>query len=96
MDNDYNDNDDDNDDDDDDEDNEKDDNNSLALQTIWRIRRDGFKRVALQMPEGLTLFATTISDIIEKVSFSVKDILGSFYANILPIFLTLDKLKQFH
>lgn len=36
------------------------------LQTIWRIRRDGFKRVALQLPEGLTMFATTISDILEQ------------------------------
>jgi len=34
-------------------------------KTIWRIRRDGFKRVALQLPEGLTMFATTLSDIIE-------------------------------
>jgi len=35
-------------------------------KTIWRIKRDKFKRVALQLPEGLTMFATTISDIIEK------------------------------
>jgi len=35
-------------------------------KTIWRIRRDKFKRVALQLPEGLTMFATTLSDIIEK------------------------------
>lgn len=38
----------------------------LLLQTIWRIRRDKFKRIALQLPEGLTMFATTISDIIEQ------------------------------
>merc|ERR1719167_1255013 len=43
------------------------DNYNLEIpKTIWRIRRDNFKRVALQLPEGLTLFATTISDIIEK------------------------------
>ena len=43
------------------------DNYNLEIpKTIWRIRRDEFKRVALQMPEGLTMFATTISDIIEK------------------------------
>ena len=43
------------------------DNYNLEIpKTIWRIRRDQFKRVALQMPEGLTMFATTISDIIEK------------------------------
>jgi 2-(3-amino-3-carboxypropyl)histidine synthase len=42
------------------------DNYNLELpKTIWRIRRDGFKRVALQLPEGLTMFATTLSDIIE-------------------------------
>jgi len=35
-------------------------------KTIWRIRRDKFKRIALQLPEGLTMFATTISDIIEQ------------------------------
>jgi len=34
-------------------------------KTVWRIRRDKFKRVALQLPEGLTMFATTICDIIE-------------------------------
>ena len=43
------------------------DNYNLEIpKTIWRIRRDQFKRVALQLPEGLTMFATTISDIIEK------------------------------
>ena len=37
------------------------DNYNLEIpKTIWRIRRDEFKRVALQMPEGLTMFATTI------------------------------------
>ena len=35
-------------------------------KTIWRIRRDNFKMVALQLPEGLTMFATSLSDIIEK------------------------------
>ncbi|KAK0740853.1 putative diphthamide synthesis protein-domain-containing protein [Schizothecium vesticola] len=33
-------------------------------KTIHRIRSLGAKRVALQMPEGLLLFATTISDIL--------------------------------
>lgn len=43
------------------------DNYNLEVpKTIWRIRRDNFKRVALQLPEGLTMFATTLSDIIEK------------------------------
>ena len=35
-------------------------------KTIWRIRTAKAKRVALQLPEGLTMFATTIADIIEK------------------------------
>ena len=35
-------------------------------KTIWRIRTLKSKRVALQLPEGLTMFATTIADILEK------------------------------
>ncbi|XP_023342495.1 2-(3-amino-3-carboxypropyl)histidine synthase subunit 1 [Eurytemora carolleeae] len=35
-------------------------------KTIWRIRKDGFKKVALQLPEGLTMFATALCDIIES------------------------------
>ncbi|TRY70810.1 hypothetical protein TCAL_01232, partial [Tigriopus californicus] len=35
-------------------------------KTIWRIKSLNAKRVALQMPEGLTLFATAIADILEK------------------------------
>lgn len=35
-------------------------------KTIHRIRSLGAKRVALQMPEGLLLFATTISDILTE------------------------------
>jgi 2-(3-amino-3-carboxypropyl)histidine synthase len=43
------------------------DNYNLEIpKTIWRIRKDEYKRVALQMPEGLTMFATTICDIIER------------------------------
>ena len=34
-------------------------------KTIWRIKELKVKTVALQMPEGLTLFACTIADIIE-------------------------------
>lgn len=34
-------------------------------KTIWRIKELKAKRVALQMPEGLLMFATTIADIIE-------------------------------
>ena len=35
-------------------------------KTIHRIRSSGAKRVALQFPEGLLLFATTISDILSQ------------------------------
>jgi 2-(3-amino-3-carboxypropyl)histidine synthase len=35
-------------------------------KTIHRIRSLGSKKVALQMPEGLLLFATTISDILQE------------------------------
>ncbi|KAL4934887.1 putative diphthamide synthesis protein-domain-containing protein, partial [Aspergillus oleicola] len=35
-------------------------------KTIHRIRTSGAKRIALQFPEGLLLFATTISDILTQ------------------------------
>jgi 2-(3-amino-3-carboxypropyl)histidine synthase len=35
-------------------------------KTIHRIRTNGSKKVALQMPEGLLLFATTVSDILTQ------------------------------
>jgi len=35
-------------------------------KTIWRVKTLQAKRVALQLPEGLTMFATTLADIIEK------------------------------
>lgn len=35
-------------------------------KTIWNIRTHGAKRVALQMPEGLLIYALVISDIIEQ------------------------------
>ena len=35
-------------------------------KTIHRIRSSGSKKVALQMPEGLLMFATTISDILTE------------------------------
>lgn len=36
-------------------------------KTIWRIQQAKAKRVALQMPEGLLLFACVISDILERL-----------------------------
>lgn len=41
-------------------------------KTIWRIRNVGATRVALQMPEGLLMYATTISDILTKYA-AVRD-----------------------
>jgi 2-(3-amino-3-carboxypropyl)histidine synthase len=35
-------------------------------KTIHHIRKNGAKMVALQMPEGLQMFACTIADIIER------------------------------
>ncbi|KAI8070995.1 putative diphthamide synthesis protein-domain-containing protein [Gongronella butleri] len=34
-------------------------------KTVWRIKKAKAKRVAIQMPEGLMMFACTIADIIE-------------------------------
>ncbi|KJE91295.1 diphthamide biosynthesis protein [Capsaspora owczarzaki ATCC 30864] len=35
-------------------------------KTVWRVQTAGCKRVALQFPEGLLMFACAISDILEK------------------------------
>ncbi|KJZ80441.1 Diphthamide biosynthesis protein 1 [Hirsutella minnesotensis 3608] len=40
--------------------------NFEVAKTIHRIRESGARRVALQMPEGLLLFATTLSDILTQ------------------------------
>lgn len=45
-------------------------------KTIWRIRETKAKRVALQMPEGLLLYATTIADIIEDFTQAETVIMG--------------------
>ncbi|CAK1590405.1 unnamed protein product [Parnassius mnemosyne] len=45
-------------------------------KTIWRIRTLGAKRVALQLPEGLTMFATTLCDIIETFTEADTVIMG--------------------
>ncbi|XP_064617720.1 2-(3-amino-3-carboxypropyl)histidine synthase subunit 1-like [Liolophura sinensis] len=45
-------------------------------KTIWRIKTLGAKRVALQFPEGLLLFACTIADIIEKFTDADTLIMG--------------------
>lgn len=35
-------------------------------KTVWNIRKNGAKRVALQMPEGLLIYALVLSDILEQ------------------------------
>ncbi|XP_075984266.1 diphthamide biosynthesis 1 [Anticarsia gemmatalis] len=45
-------------------------------KTIWRIRSLNAKRVALQLPEGLTMFATTLCDIIETFTEADTVIMG--------------------
>ena len=35
-------------------------------KTIWRLKSSEAQKVALQFPEGLALYATTIADILEK------------------------------
>ncbi|EMR71390.1 putative diphthamide biosynthesis protein 1 protein [Eutypa lata UCREL1] len=44
-------------------------------KTIHRIRSSGAKKVALQMPEGLLLFATTISDILTEFCPGVETLI---------------------
>ena len=40
--------------------------NFEAHKSVWQIRKHGAKRVALQLPEGLQLFATILSKIFER------------------------------
>ncbi|XP_040857124.1 2-(3-amino-3-carboxypropyl)histidine synthase subunit 1 isoform X2 [Ochotona curzoniae] len=45
-------------------------------KTIWRIRQAQAKKVALQMPEGLLLFACTIVDILERFTEAEVMVMG--------------------
>lgn len=36
-------------------------------KTIYQVRRDGVKTVALQMPEGLMMYGCAIADIVERL-----------------------------
>ena len=45
-------------------------------KTIWRIKEMDVKTVALQMPEGLTMFGCTIADIIEEMTGSDVIVMG--------------------
>ncbi|XP_071449795.1 2-(3-amino-3-carboxypropyl)histidine synthase subunit 1 [Hetaerina americana] len=46
------------------------------MKTIWRIKSSKSKRVGLQMPEGLLMFGTTISDIITEFTDADTVIMG--------------------
>lgn len=66
-------------------------------KTIWRIREVKARRVALQMPEGLLMYATTIADIVEDFTEADTIIMGdvtygkmmdkSFGAYVLYVFM---------
>ena len=45
-------------------------------KTVWRIKQANAKCVALQFPEGLLLFACTISDIIERFTGADTVVMG--------------------
>ncbi len=45
-------------------------------KTIWRVQQTGAKRVALQFPEGLLMFACTIADIVERFTSAETIIMG--------------------
>ena len=45
-------------------------------KTVWRVQQVGAKRVALQFPEGLLMFACSISDILERFTGCETVIMG--------------------
>ncbi|KAG8274124.1 2-(3-amino-3-carboxypropyl)histidine synthase subunit 1 [Homalodisca vitripennis] len=45
-------------------------------KTIWRIKQNKCKRVALQMPEGLLMYSVTLCDVIEKFTDADTVIMG--------------------
>ena len=45
-------------------------------KTIWRIQQANAKHVALQFPEGLLIFATTIADVLESWTGAQITIMG--------------------
>jgi len=58
-------------------------------KTIHHIRKNGAKMVALQMPEGLQMFACTIADIIERYLRKYAMIMVSYWL-VLQIHFCLD------
>ena len=55
-------------------------NYSLEIhKTIHHVRKNNATMVALQMPEGLQMFACTIADIVEQYDYSTLDMaIGPF------------------
>ncbi|XP_008307600.2 2-(3-amino-3-carboxypropyl)histidine synthase subunit 1 [Cynoglossus semilaevis] len=45
-------------------------------KTVWRVRQAKAKRVALQLPEGLQMFACVIADIIERFTEADTIVMG--------------------
>lgn len=45
-------------------------------KTVWRVKQTGAKRVALQFPEGLLMFACSIADIVERFTDAETLIMG--------------------
>ncbi|KAF7728488.1 Diphthamide biosynthesis protein 1 [Apophysomyces ossiformis] len=45
-------------------------------KTVWRVRKAGAKKVALQLPEGLLMFACLLSDILETFCQAETLIMG--------------------
>lgn len=45
-------------------------------KTVWRVKQTAAKRVALQFPEGLLMFACTIADIVERFTGAKTVIMG--------------------
>ncbi|XP_068173683.1 2-(3-amino-3-carboxypropyl)histidine synthase subunit 1 [Antennarius striatus] len=45
-------------------------------KTVWRVRQANSKRVALQLPEGLQMFACIIADIIERFTDADTIVMG--------------------
>ena len=45
-------------------------------KTVWRVRQAGAKRVALQFPEGLLMFACTLADVIQEFTGAETIIMG--------------------
>ena len=41
-------------------------------KTVWRIKQKGAKRVALQFPEGLLMYACVIADILERYALKPR------------------------